>query len=187
MMKCEICHKAEATTVLTCTKDGVERELYVCQACADKNRETKTSRAQKPSSPPQVKRVIGPNETPPPFVEEFVKATLGFMKEFAENEENEKRVCPVCKSKWDAIKETGRLGCPACWKTFARHLRAEFFSAQYGPAHLGKAPAIGKARSSKDTRAILERDLKNAIACEDFHLAANLKKKLDALDKGGNT
>ncbi len=185
-MKCEICHNAEATTVLTFTKDGVERELYVCQDCADQNRNRGNPSAQKGSAP-KVKRVIGPNETPPPFVEEFVKATLGFMKEFAENEENEKRVCPVCKSKWDAIKETGRLGCPSCWKTFARHLRAEFFAAQYGPAHLGKAPAVGKPQNSKDTRAILERDLKNAIACEDFHLAANLKRKLDALDKGGNT
>ncbi len=186
MMKCEICHKAEATTVLTLTKDGVARELYVCQDCADKNRGKTPPRERKPSAP-KIKRVISPNETPPPFVEEFVKATLGFMKEFAENEENEKRVCPVCKTKWETIKETGRLTCPACWKTFARHLRAEFFSAQYGPAHLGKAPAIGKSQSSKDMRAILERDLKNAIACEDFHLAANLKKKLDELEQGRNT
>ena len=33
-------------------------------------------------------------------------------------------------------------------------------------------------------RAVLERDLKAAIAREDFHRAADLKRQLDALDNG---
>ena len=33
-MKCELCHKNTAETALVLTKDGREKELYVCRACA---------------------------------------------------------------------------------------------------------------------------------------------------------
>ncbi len=181
-MKCELCHQAEATTAVTLGKDGAERELYVCPSCAAQV-QGDARRKGKPSSAPKVMRMGGPDEPPPPFVEEFVKATLGFMKEVAEAEHNDRRACPVCKSKWDAVKERGRLGCPTCWKTFARQIRAEFLSAQFGNAHLGKAPAIEKFQNRKDIRSVLERDLRDAVAREDFHRAALLKKKLDALGK----
>ena len=33
-MKCELCHMADAETVLHLKKDGQDRELYVCKKCA---------------------------------------------------------------------------------------------------------------------------------------------------------
>ncbi len=41
-MKCELCHKKEAETVLNLQKEGREIELYVCKTCAKKAR-AKTS------------------------------------------------------------------------------------------------------------------------------------------------
>lgn len=181
-MKCELCHQADATTAVTVKKDGAEKELYVCAACAADIRNGGRKKSPADAAKPTVVKTSG--EEPPPFVEELVKATLGFMKGVAEAEENERRVCPVCHAKWDKLKEDGRLGCPACWRTFARQIRTEFLSAEFGRAHIGAAPAIDRLPDARAVRAVLERDLKAAIAREDFHRAADLKRQLDALDHG---
>lgn len=182
-MKCELCHQADATAAVTVRKDGAEKELYVCAACAaDVRNGGRKKKAPAAPSGPSVVKASG--EEPPPFVEDLVKATLGFMKGVAEAEENERRVCPVCHAKWDKLKEAGRLGCPACWRTFARQIRAEFLSAEFGRAHVGAAPAIDRLTDAKAVRAVLARDLKAAITREDFHRAADLKRQLDALDRG---
>ena len=178
-MKCEICHKAEAETAVTTTQDGVEKELYVCSACAASLRGAPSRNTR--NSSPKVSVIKGSSTTPPPFVEELVKATLGFMKGVAEAEENEKRVCPHCKATWEQIKESGHVGCPSCWKTFACQIRDEFLSVEFGKAHVGSAPAIDRLPDLKSIKTVLERDLKLAIQREDYHLAALLKNKLDAL------
>lgn len=181
-MKCEICHKAEAETAITVKKDGVAQELYVCRACATAHKEGRDKGSGK--SKPRVTVVNGSATPPPPFVEELVKATLGFMKGVAEAEENEQRTCPGCHASWEQIKSSGRIGCPSCWKTFARQIREEFLAAEFGPAHVGTAPAIDHLPDQTAVKAILERDLKAAIAREDYRQAALLKGKLDELFGG---
>lgn len=184
-MKCEICHKAEAEKAITVKMDGVEKELYVCSACAATHQIGRNPPTEKSKS--RVSVIKGTSTTPPPFVEELVKATLGFMKGVAEAEENEQRTCPVCQSNWEQIKSSGRIGCPSCWKTFARQIREEFLSVEFGKAHIGSAPAIDRLPDVKAVKAILERDLKAAIAREDYHKAALLKDKLDDLSRGEET
>lgn len=185
-MKCEICHKAEATTAITVKKDGVDSELYVCPACAEQAKGDSHAPQGAMPSAHKIKLIGGPDEPPPQFIEDFVKATIGFMQEVAEAEHTEKLVCPRCKAKWETIKEKERLGCPVCWKTFARLIREEYLGSQFGLAHRGGAPAVAKVTGKKDRRAVLERDLKDAIAREDYRLAASLKKQLDELGKGEN-
>lgn len=181
-MKCEICHKAEAETAITVKTDGMEKELYVCSACAASQQIGRNPPTEKTKS--KVSIIKGTSSTPPPFVEELVKATLGFMKGVAEAEENERKVCPCCHANWDQIKSSGRIGCPACWKTFAHQIREEFLTVEFGKAHVGSAPAIDRLPDDKAVKAILERDLKAAIAREDYHQAAILKNKLDDLSRG---
>lgn len=162
----------------------MEKELYVCSACATASHRHVEGNSS-PERPKNKVSVINSSSTqPPPFVEELVKATLGFMKGVAEAEENEKRVCPVCNANWERLKESGRIGCPSCWKTFARQIREEFLSGEFGKAHIGSAPAIDQLPDSTAVKTILERDLKLAIEREDYHLAALLKNKLDDLAKG---
>jgi len=186
-MKCELCHQAEAETAITLTVDGQEKELYVCAACA---RDAANPAPRRKKAPPRGRgtpkvTIVGGNadDVPQPLVEEFVKATLGFMKGMAESEEAPNRTCPSCRRTWESVKESGRLGCPTCWKAFAREIREEFLRAEYGRAHLGAAPSVDALPDTRDMRAVLERDLKAAIAREDYRLAAELKHKLDALPR----
>lgn len=181
-MKCEICKRAEAVTAITVTREGVEQELYVCAACAAAAKKGPGARRPAKGRGPKLTLVGGDSENVPgPLVEEFVKATLGFMKGVAEAEEEKTRVCPSCRTTWERVKETGRLGCPACWKAFAREIRDAFLVSEYGRAHLGAAPDVGVIPDARDARTVLERELKDAVAREDYHRAADIKRRLDAL------
>ena len=186
-MKCELCHKGDAQVAITLTVNGKSKELYVCKACAEKNKaQVQVPGKKKPSAHPGHPQlsVMGKSadDLPQPLVDGLVKATIDFMKGVAEVEENEHRVCPVCKSNWEKIKNSGRIPCPSCWKTFAKQIRNEFLTGEYALNHVGSAPAVSKLSNVESVRAVLERELKDAIAREDYHAAANLKKKLDALD-----
>jgi len=182
-MKCEICHKAEAEEALTLTEQGVEKELYVCHACAAEHRKPRRKQAEKSeSSPPDVTIIDGSKAAEAPaFVKDLLKATLGFMEGVAQAEHHDHLVCPVCKTSWQKIAESGRLGCPNCWRAFAKDIPAHFLRGQYALRHQGAMPAHV---TGEDTRAYLERELKAAVAREDYRTAAELQRKLAALDAG---
>ena len=183
-MQCELCHKNKAEKAITIKKDGAEKELYVCAACAaqasgmDKRKKPEAEGAIPPFTTGEGANV------PPPLVEGLVKATLDFMKGMAEAEENEHRTCPKCRSNWDQISKSGRITCPACWKTFAKKIRAEFLSGEFGPTHTGTAPSVDAIDDSREAVAVLERELKAAVAREDYRTAAALQKKIDEARRG---
>ena len=180
-MKCEICHKADAATVLhRKKKDGSDEELYVCKACAsaasgggkkpqDKNKDAKSGT-----------KVSFAEGEPPPFVENFVKAALGLVEGIAE-QEKDRKTCPGCGHTWEQIKEERRVGCPRCYRTFAELIREEFLSGAYGRTHVGEMP---RGVTGRDSRAYLERELKAAVKRQQFEKAAEIRRKLDAI--GGN-
>lgn len=183
-MKCEICHERDAARAVTVKRDGKDCELYVCQVCAQNLKKSSASK-KKSTTKPSV-TVVGPGEEPPPFVKNFLEATLGLVKGMSESPEETHLVCPTCHRTWSKIKETKRFGCPTCWKTFAKEIQSEFFRPEYGPSHIGEAPTgetTGGA-APVESRTQLERALKAAIAAEDYHKAAEIKKRLDALGKG---
>ncbi len=183
-MQCELCHKNKAEKAITIKENGAEKELYVCSGCAAmaSGKGTRKNPKSKGAIPPFVAGESA--NVPPPLVEGLVKATLDFMKGMAEAEENEHRTCPKCKSNWDQISKSGRITCPACWKAFAKKIRAEFLSGEFGPSHTGSAPSVDTIPDSNEALAVLERDLKAAVAREDYRAAAAIQKKIDAA-RGG--
>ena len=179
-MKCEICHEADAAAVIHVKKDGDDKELFVCKSCAAKARHP----AKKKPAPDKGEPVLafGGDDEPPEFVKNLVEATLGFMKGVAESGHRTLSKCPACKTTWEQIKKSGHVGCPACWKAFAKSIRETFLAGEYGPKHVGAMPATVTGEAS---RAYLERELKAAVAREDFKRAASLKRLIDALDGKG--
>ncbi len=176
-MKCEICHEADAETVLHLKKDGQDRELYVCKKCAKAAHQRKGDNGDKgkPVS------VIGPDGKPPQFVEDFFKAALGLVDGLGHLEEerkNGKKVCPLCHANWETLEQRGTLGCPRCWKTFAAEIRTKFLRGDYGVQHVGAMP---EKTTGADSRAYLERELKKAIRLQKYEKAAEIQHRLDAL------
>lgn len=188
-MKCEICHKAEAKTVIhRPKKDGSTEELFVCKTCAqatkaarDKNRKPSEEEGDGRDGPV----IIGASgEKPPPFVENLLKATLGFVQGIAEAEALKSRpeACPVCGKKREALIEDGRPGCPECWHSFNVEIRENLLGGQYGTRHKGRAPSNAPAPTS-DPCAELERQLKTAVKKQQFEKAAQIRRELEKLGK----
>ena len=177
-MKCEICHEADAAAVIHMKKDGEDKELFVCKSCAAKARHTPKKKPADEKGEPLLS--FDGDDEPPEFVKNLVEATLGFMKGVAESGQRKHTKCPACKTPWEQIKKSGRLGCPHCWKVFAKSIHETFIAGQYGPKHVGSMPATVTGEAS---RAYLERELKAAVAREDFKRAAALKRLIDDLGK----
>jgi len=187
-MKCEICHKAEAKAVIhRPKKDGTTEELYVCQTCAQaaKAAQAKESRSSEESDESSGHIIIGPGDgKPPPFVENLLKATLGFVKGIAEAEAEKSRPesCPSCGKKRDALIEDGRPGCPECWRVFNLEIREHLLVGQYGTRHKGRSPDAAPA-APPDPSVELERKLKIAVKKQQFEKAAQIRRELEKLGK----
>ena len=178
-MKCELCHEADAETVLHLKKDGQDKELYVCKKCASDARHAKK---KKGSEDGEKVSVIGPGEKPPPFVENFFKAAMGLVDGLGHLEEERKhgkKTCPHCHATWETLEQRETLGCPHCWKTFAAEIRAKFLRGDYGQAHVGSMPA---ETTGTDSRAYLQRELKKAVRLQKYEKAAEIQRRLDALE-----
>ncbi len=180
-MKCEICHKTDAATVLhRKRKDGTDEELYVCKACAS-NPDGKPQTHRKPRGDKAAKVTLAEGE-PPPFVENFVKAALGLVEGIAE-QESDRKACPGCGCTWEQVKEQRRVGCPRCYRAFAERIREEFLPGAYGRVHVGDMP---KTITGSESRAYLERELKQAVKRQQFEKAAELRRRIDELDGGAD-
>ena len=88
-MKCEICHQADAETVLLRGEGETAEELYVCKACAKAERQRRQKKSQRTRKvtglPPGVSMSItriGPIEDgdePPPFIKAIMDAMSGMV------------------------------------------------------------------------------------------------------------
>ncbi len=193
-MKCEICHEADAATVLHLNKDGEDKELYVCKACAKKAKQLekpKLGELKVIKNGPVTMTVqeISHNgeigDMPPPFLQDIIKATLGAVKnleeKFSKSEELTTK-CPNCGITQKEVIAECRFRCPKCWETFEKYLKETCLLFQFGQKHIGAMPAyvIGE-----DSREHLERELKKAIEVQDFEKASKLRKKLNGIDRDG--
>ena len=179
-MKCEICHKADAATVLhRKKKDGSDVGLYVCKSCASEAADKKSKKQSGgDGSASRTKVSFSKDEQPPPFVENFFKAALGLVEGIAE-QEKDRKTCPGCGMAWEQIKKERRVGCPRCYRAFAELIREEFLAGAYGRTHVGEMP---KGVTGQDSRTYLIRELKAAVKSQKFEKAAEIRRRLDALD-----
>ena len=80
------------------------------------------------------------------------------------------------------ILKKGRLGCDRCYETFAAEMLPVVVSLQHGDQHLGKVPRRSSARLKNSVEAArLRRDLDQAVAGENYELAAKLRDQIKAL------
>ena len=182
-MLCELCHKNDAAGVLhRKDADGEDEELYVCKECLESNG------AKKDPSKKKTPTIVTPDgEEPPAFIKNFLDAAVGLIEGVAESGLPKLKKCKMCGATWEQIKNGRLVGCPDCWAQFGKEIRGEFLSGAYGQRHVGKIPE--KAPDGKPSRAFLEKELKDAVARQNYRKAARIRKQLDELggreDGGG--
>lgn len=95
--------------------------------------------------------------------------------------------CPFCGLTFKGFRETGRLGCPQCYETFAGHLQGLLRRIHGGTQHVGKVylPPDPTASEMEKRLETLRRRLSRAVDAEDFERAAELRDEIRALEPAG--
>ena len=96
------------------------------------------------------------------------------MQEFPQAPDT-KLQCSQCGYPLGSLQKTGRLGCATCYERFSDSLAEALVETQKGLVHRGKRPMRRLADSQ-----LLEADLKQLIAIEDFEGAARLRDQIAA-------
>lgn len=90
--------------------------------------------------------------------------------------------CPNCGFTQADFKKAGRLGCAQCYVTFAELLGGLLKSMHKGTRHVGKVPrTYRQSREQADRLQALQKRLDQAVAAEDFELAAKLRDEIKLL------
>ncbi len=188
-MKCELCHKNDAETVLWRQGEkGRREELYVCQACAGRERAFDRERGVQVAA---MEADGGPNPGKPPAgLEELglpkeVFGQLGEMfgklsEKLGGLGDGETR-CPGCGASADDLRAQGMMGCARCYKVFRKPLLRQLDESQQGTEYHGD-PFPGRERERELKR--LEALQREAVAREDYAEAKRLAEEIRRL-KGG--
>lgn len=93
------------------------------------------------------------------------------------------RACPGCGTTMAQVRDTGLVGCPQCYEQFEQELGPVIERAQGGASvHAGRHPA--HAVDLVDRAALrnrLVRELREAVAREEFERAARVRDRLKEL------
>jgi protein arginine kinase activator len=92
--------------------------------------------------------------------------------------------CARCGGSLQDFRESGRLGCPECWRTVEAPLRDLLRRLHGSTPHVGERYADGQVvpAGPKVEVAALREQLRAAVASENFELAAELRDRLRVLE-----
>jgi protein arginine kinase activator len=161
MNLCESCKKAPATFHLTnLSPSGEKAEQHLCDRCA---LEKGLLQVSKPSSLE--------------LIDQFIKAATG--KASAAD-----LVCEQCGISYFEFRNQGLLGCPHDYDAFKDVLKPLLDRAhEGGDHHTGKTPrAAGVRRVPQQDIQKLRRQLRDAVAGEDYERAAELRDRIQKLE-----
>ena len=91
--------------------------------------------------------------------------------------------CGVCGFTQTDFKKTGRLGCSACYHSFAEGLTTLLKAMHKGTEHVGKLPQRAHEQMQlNDRMRALTQDLQKAVAEENYETAASLRDQIKKLE-----
>jgi protein arginine kinase activator len=158
-MLCDVCKTNQATVFLTQIVEGKMQKVNLCEACSKEKGVT----------------------DPTGFALADLLLGLGAAQEMERGGAVQK--CPVCGFSQADFKKTGRLGCANCYTTFADGLSTLLKGMHKGTEHIGKVPArLAKTIERETALKTLQRDLRKAVAEEDYESAASIRDQIRHLD-----
>ncbi len=165
-MSCDQCHEREAVIHLTQIVNEQVSTLHLCERCAaEKGVESPGGVAKTPLGTFLAAMGKGtPEMTPAPRSAE---------------------TCARCGASLKDFHESGRLGCPECWRTFETPLRDLLRRLHGSTHHLGEryAETVTPPASAPPIRAAhLREQLRLAVETENFELAAEIRDRLRVLE-----
>lgn len=97
--------------------------------------------------------------------------------------------CPKCGSSFNDIVREGRVGCAECYKVFYNELKPSLQRIHGQIHHSGKiastAEPVSEEEAKIDEKEELKKQMNEAVAAQNFELAAQLRDRIKELE-GGN-
>jgi protein arginine kinase activator len=162
-MNCDQCHEREAVIHLTQIVNEQVTTLHLCERCAAE------------------KGVESPGAQPKTPLGTFLAA----MGQDAEPTQAPRAdTCARCGGSLQDFRESGRLGCPECYRSFEVPLRDLLRRLHGSTHHMGEryaergAPAPVEAQQATELR----EQLRLAVETENFELAAEIRDRLRVLE-----
>lgn len=166
-MMCSNCHEREAVTELTKVANDQVTKIPLCERCASElGLDTNQAIGKTPLATYIAAMGQGLKDSPPTEFGAFV--------------------CSTCGATLQDFRESGRLGCPDCYRTLGSPLRELLRRLHGATRHAGERynpPGVITESPSPERRGPgeLRDQLRRAIESENFELAAQLRDQLKDL------
>lgn len=164
-MLCEECSNNSATVHLTKIVNGKVSKLHLCGVCAKKHNNFDYDSTFS--------------------IHNFLTGLLDSSQEgTVKVGTTEANQCTKCGMSYGKFRQTGRLGCSQCYKSFKERLSPLFKRIHGHDSHVGKVPqkAGGVFRIKKEIDD-LKNQLELVIQKEEFEKAAQLRDQIRELQK----
>lgn len=167
-MTCDQCHDREAVVHLTHIAEGQVTMLHLCERCAAE------------------KGVESPASVQDNTLVKFVGATVGKGTiDPALMPAGGGASCPSCGATLQDFRQSGRLGCADCYRTWEAALRDILRKLHGATLHMGERYTGRPAAEPVDPgerAADLREQLRLAVETENFELAAEIRDRLRVLE-----
>lgn len=95
-------------------------------------------------------------------------------------------ICPRCGMTLSEFTRTGHLGCPKCYEAFREQLQPMLLQIHGRVQHAGRQPlSTAEEQRKRSATELLQRQMEQAVALEDFETAAKLRDQIRALSVNG--
>ncbi len=162
---CQICRQRPAANHLLQVKpDGGVLELHICPYCVA------SLQLDLHADPPDIDLILsGPEPSSSPQPDPHPSDT------------DAETACPECGLTWHEFRQRNLFGCPADYTAFGADLAAYLERLHGTDRHRGRRPDGGSQPDESERTALreLERQLKEAVAREEFERAADLRDAIN--------
>ena len=169
-MLCQNCGKNEATTHIKQVINGDTAERHLCSECAEH---------------------LGYGDAFSGFGFDVAGLFGNFFGDAVHSLGAPRKVvrCPKCGSSFNDIVREGRVGCAECYKVFYNELKPSLQRIHGQIRHRGKiastAEPVSEEEAKIDEKEELKKQMDEAVAAQNFELAAQLRDRIKELE-GGN-
>ena len=163
-MTCSQCQERDAVMELTQVANGQVTKIHLCEQCAAERGLENTA-------------AVGKS----PLASYIAAMGQGLNDAATAGSGDLSFVCKSCGATLQDFRESGRLGCPDCYRTLGEPLRELLRRLHGATRHTGEryaAPGSTPTSANRKSSLELREQLKRAIESEDFERAAQLRDEL---------
>jgi protein arginine kinase activator len=94
------------------------------------------------------------------------------------------RACPACGTKFRAIRQSGRVGCAECYRTFRSRIQYLLEQTGFSEPHAGRYPIrLGAFKRLLVDREKLRERLDKALSEENYEQAVTIRDQMRSLEE----